>query len=58
MERWLVAALAVHRGRSSARSPWWTRYGGEDPPRTAAKTLQNYVLRARRAMAGSSAEPS
>ena len=52
MERCLVAALAVHRGEAVSAESLVDALWGDDPPRTAAKTLQNYVLRVRRAMAG------
>jgi DNA-binding SARP family transcriptional activator len=52
MERCLLAALAVHRGEAVSAESLVDALWGGDPPRTAAKTLQNYVLRVRRAMAG------
>src|SRR6516165_3600837 len=52
MERCLLAALAVHRGEAVSAESLVDALWGDDPPRTAAKTLQNYVLRVRRAMAG------
>lgn len=52
MERCLVAALAVHRGEAVSAESLVDALWGDDPPRTAAKTLQNYVLRVRRAMTG------
>jgi DNA-binding SARP family transcriptional activator len=50
-ERCLLAALAVHCGETVSTSYLADALWGEDPPRTAAKTLQNYVLRVRRALA-------
>jgi Bacterial transcriptional activator domain len=44
--RWRCTA-----GKRSARPAWRMRCGGTTRPRTAAKTLQNYVLRVRRALA-------
>ena len=52
MERCLLAALAVHCGEAVSAAALVDALWGDDPPRTAAKTLQNYVLRVRRAMAG------
>src|SRR5215472_17697370 len=52
MERRLLAALAVHRGEAVSAASLVDALWDDDPPRTAAKTLQNYVLRVRRAMAG------
>jgi DNA-binding SARP family transcriptional activator len=52
MERCLLAALAVHCGEAVSAASLVDALWGDDPPRTAAKTLQNYVLRVRRAMAG------
>jgi DNA-binding SARP family transcriptional activator len=52
MERCLLAALAVHRGEAVSAAALVDALWGDDPPRTAGKTLQNYVLRVRRAMAG------
>ncbi|HTQ88614.1 MAG TPA: BTAD domain-containing putative transcriptional regulator, partial [Streptosporangiaceae bacterium] len=52
MERCLLAALAVHCGEAVSAESLVDALWGGDPPRTAAKTLQNYVLRVRRAMAG------
>ena len=51
MERCLLAALAVHCGEAVSAESLVDALWGDDPPRTAAKTLQNYVLRVRRAMA-------
>jgi DNA-binding SARP family transcriptional activator len=50
-ERCLLAALAVHRGEAVSAACLVDALWGDDPPRTAAKTLQNYVLRVRRALA-------
>ena len=52
MERCLLAALAVHRGEAVSAAALVDALWDDDPPRTAAKTLQNYVLRVRRALAG------
>jgi DNA-binding SARP family transcriptional activator len=51
-ERCLLAALAVHRGEAVSAAALLDALWGDRPPRTAAKTLQNYVLRVRRALAG------
>ena len=51
-ERCLLAALAVHRGEAVSTAALLDALWGDRPPRTAAKTLQNYVLRVRRALAG------
>lgn len=50
-ERCLLAALAVHCGQAVSTDYLAGALWGNDPPRTAAKTLQNYVLRVRRALA-------
>jgi DNA-binding SARP family transcriptional activator len=50
-ERCLVAALAVRCGETVSAASLVDALWGDDPPRTAAKTLQNYVLRVRRALA-------
>ena len=50
-ERCLLAALAVHRGEAVSAAALVDALWGDRPPRTAAKTLQNYVLRVRRALA-------
>jgi DNA-binding SARP family transcriptional activator len=47
----LLAALAVHCGEAVGAAGLVDALWGDDPPRTAAKTLQNYVLRVRRALA-------
>ena len=52
MERCLLAVLAVHCGEVVSVAALVDALWGDDPPRTAGKTLQNYVLRLRRAMAG------
>jgi DNA-binding SARP family transcriptional activator len=51
MERCLLAALAVHCGEAVSAASLVDALWGDDPPRTAGKTLQNYVLRIRRAIA-------
>lgn len=50
-ERCLLAALAVHCGKAVSTSSLVDALWADDPPRTAGKTLQNYVLRVRRALA-------
>src|SRR5208282_3843030 len=50
-ERCLLAALAVHCGEAVSAACLVDALWGDDPPRTAVKTLQNYVLRVRRALA-------
>ena len=50
-ERCLLAALAVHCGEAVSVASLLDALWGDDPPRTAPKTLQNYVLRVRRALA-------
>src|SRR5262249_40267227 len=52
LERCLLAVLAVHCGEVVSAAALVDALWGDDPPRTAGKTLQNYVLRLRRAMAG------
>jgi DNA-binding SARP family transcriptional activator len=52
MERCLLAVLAVHDGEAVSVAALVDALWDDDPPRTAGKTLQNYVLRLRRAMAG------
>jgi DNA-binding SARP family transcriptional activator len=52
MERCLLAVLAVHSGEAVSTAALVDALWGGDPPRTAGKTLQNYVLRLRRAVAG------
>lgn len=50
-ERCLLAALAVHCGEAVSDAYLADALWGDGPPRTAAKTLQNYVLRVRHALA-------
>ena len=50
-ERCLLAALAVHCGEAVSAASLVDALWADDPPRTATKTLQNYVLRVRRALA-------
>ena len=52
MERCLLATLAVHCGEAVSAESLVDALWNDDPPRTATKTLQNYVLHVRRAMAG------
>jgi DNA-binding SARP family transcriptional activator len=52
MERCLLAVLAVHCGEAVSVAALVDALWGDDPPRTAGKTLQNYVLRLRHAMTG------
>ncbi|HYX62371.1 MAG TPA: BTAD domain-containing putative transcriptional regulator, partial [Streptosporangiaceae bacterium] len=47
----MLAALAVHCGKVVSTSGLVDALWADDPPRTAGKTLQNYVLRVRRALA-------
>ena len=49
-ERCLLAALAVRCGEAVSTGCLVDALWADDPPRTAAKTLQNYVLRVRRAL--------
>jgi DNA-binding SARP family transcriptional activator len=51
-ERCLLAALAVRCGEAVSAAYLVDALWGDHPPRTAAKTLQNYVLRVRRALTG------
>jgi DNA-binding SARP family transcriptional activator len=51
-ERRLLAVLAVHSGEVVADARLVDALWDGDPPRTASKTLQNYVLRLRRALRG------
>jgi DNA-binding SARP family transcriptional activator len=51
MERCLLAVLAVHCGEAVSTAALVDALWAGDPPRTAGKTLQNYVLRLRRAAA-------
>ena len=48
-ERLLVAHLVVAAGRTVSPSTLIDGLWGEDPPRTAGKSLQNVVLRVRKA---------
>ena len=50
-ERCLLAALAVHCGEAVSDAYLVDALWADGPPRTAAKTLQNYVLRVRHALA-------
>ncbi|MEU4295052.1 BTAD domain-containing putative transcriptional regulator [Kribbella sp. NPDC026596] len=52
MERCLLAVLAVHSGEAVSTAALVDALWGDDPPRTAGKTLQNYVLHLRHATAG------
>ena len=56
-ERCLLAALAVHCGEAVSAASLVDALWADDPPRTATKTLQNYVLRVRRALAQAEAPP-
>ena len=47
-ERYLLAALAVHCGQAVSAASLVDALWADDPPRTATKTLQNYVLHVRR----------
>src|SRR5688500_17388150 len=49
-ERRLLAALLVHRNRPASADDPLCALWGEDPPRTATKTLQTYVLHLRRVL--------
>jgi DNA-binding SARP family transcriptional activator len=51
-ERRLLAVLAVHSGEVVADDRLVDALWDGNPPRTAAKTLQNYVLRLRRTLRG------
>src|SRR5690349_20164864 len=51
-ERCLLAVLAVHRGEVVAEDRLVDALWDGAPPRTATKTLQNYVLRVRRRLEG------
>ncbi|MFP5317026.1 MAG: BTAD domain-containing putative transcriptional regulator [Acidimicrobiia bacterium] len=53
-ERRLLAALALQPGQVVAESRLVDVLWGDDPPRTATKTLQNYVLRLRKALSSGS----
>jgi DNA-binding SARP family transcriptional activator len=50
-ERCLLAALVVRCGEAVSAACLVDALWGDDPPRTATKTLQNYVLHVRRALA-------
>jgi DNA-binding SARP family transcriptional activator len=49
-ERRLLAALAIHAGEVVSESRLIDALWGDNPPRTATKTLQNYVLRLRKVL--------
>jgi DNA-binding SARP family transcriptional activator len=49
-ERAVLAVLAGHPGRTVPVPEIVTGVWGDDPPRTAEKTLQSYVMRLRRAL--------
>lgn len=51
-ERCLLAALVVRRGEVVSDPYLVDALWGDHPPRTASKTLQNYVLRVRHALIG------
>jgi len=51
MDRRLLAVLAIHAGHVVSESKLIDALWGDSPPRTATKTLQNYVLRLRRSLA-------
>ena len=51
-ERAVLAQLASERGRSVSVGALAAGLWGDDPPRTATKTLQTYVARLRRALDG------
>lgn len=51
-ERCLLAVLAVHRGEVVAEDRLVDALWDGTPPRTGAKTLQNYVMRVRRRLNG------
>lgn len=53
-ERRLLAALALQPGQVVAESRLVDVLWGDYPPRTATKTLQNYVLRLRKALSSGS----
>ena len=50
-ERALLAHLALHRNEGLAESALIDALWGEDPPRTAARTLQSYLSRVRKRVA-------
>src|SRR5215471_6913503 len=49
-ERTLLAVLAVNAGNVVSESRLIDALWGDEPPRTAVKTLQNYVLRLRKSL--------
>src|SRR5436853_1054837 len=49
-KRALLAVLAVNAGHVVSESRLIEALWGDEPPRTATKTLQNYVLRVREAL--------
>ncbi|MBV8160534.1 MAG: AfsR/SARP family transcriptional regulator [Acidimicrobiia bacterium] len=51
-ERALLAALAVHRGQVLSEDRLVDTLWGGEPPRTAARTLQSYLSRLRKALNG------
>lgn len=51
-DRCLLAVLAVHAGEVVAEDRLVDALWGGSPPRTATRTVQNYVLRLRRALRG------
>ncbi|HEX6597327.1 MAG TPA: BTAD domain-containing putative transcriptional regulator, partial [Acidimicrobiales bacterium] len=53
-ERRLLAALAIQAGQVVPESRLVDVLWGDEPPRTATKTLQNYVLRLRKALSSGS----
>src|SRR5207248_1075821 len=53
-ERALLAVLAVHANRVLSEDFLVEALWGDDPPRTAARTLQGYVSRVRKALADAS----
>ncbi len=57
-QRALLAALLVRANEAVSQDTLVDDLWGEAPPATAAKTLQAYVSRLRKALAGTDAEPS
>ncbi len=53
-ERAVLAVLALHRGETVSEARLVDALWGDDPPRTATRTLQSYVSRLRRVLAGTS----
>jgi predicted ATPase/DNA-binding SARP family transcriptional activator len=51
-ERLVLAVLAVHAGEIVSEERLIDALWGETPPRTATKTVQSYISRLRRALAG------